>query len=476
MILLLLACPPSVEPAPEPTPALKTLTEGTEIELAEGSFSGATELYSGAPAALWSASGERVVLYSLSDATPAMPIGGMLLSTDGEQIATLPTPHSISWELGTAVAQPADRSLPVLIRLEDGATLTPELTLPDGSSAAEVRVFLSESILVAARGESGEAYYGIFTDTGEPALSPIGLWPIGMSAEGSRIEAWSGRGVPGSDGTCVRYQLDGTPRCRMVDGGAAMDSWPLSAGWTAVSSWTEGVQLYRDSQPIPWRLEEDCRWTVSATLSEPPRVLAECHPDRSSAERLRRLWAPDWERSWTQQLPPSHRGSFLTRPAHYSILAEPIPDVTPTLAEHWIDLESGERWRAPLLSPLTYDGLPRPGLGRDPHTGSLTLLDFDSGAYHPIAGAGEDCPAELKELGREHGLVLLTCRSRPNPSLFRFVHHWSMVIDLETKTSWRIDQFPEAVLSSDAILVSDRTQTQAEGHVGFERLSRLQLR
>ena len=125
---------------------------------------------------------------------------------------------------------------------------------------------------------------------------------------------------------------------------------------------------------------------------------------------------------------------------------------------------------------MTYDGLPRPGIGRDPHTGNLTLLDFDSGAYHPITGAGEDCPAELKELGREQGLILLTCRSRPNPSLFRFVHHWSMVVDLERKLSWRIEGFPEAVLSPDAILVSDRTQTQAEGYVGFERLDRLQLR
>ena len=142
------------------------------------------------------------------------------------------------------------RSLPSLIRLDDGSEIVTELTLPDGSEAAEVRVFLSESILVAARSESGETFYGQFTDDGVPTLSPIDLWPIGMSAAGTRIEAWSGRGVPGTQGTCVRYQLDGEPRCRMVDGGAAIDSWPLSAGWTAVSSWTEGVQLMT-SEPSP---------------------------------------------------------------------------------------------------------------------------------------------------------------------------------------------------------------------------------
>ena len=103
------------------------------------------------------------------------------------------------------------------------------------------------------------------------------------------------------------------------------------------------------------------------------------------------------------------------------------------------------------------------------------LLDFDSGVIHRLTGAGEDCPAELSELGRDHGLILLTCRSRPNPAFYRFVHHWSMVIDLEGRRAWQLDQLPEAILSPTTLLVSDRTQTQAEGFVGFQKLHRLDL-
>ncbi|MFT5681283.1 MAG: hypothetical protein ACI8RZ_002189 [Myxococcota bacterium] len=478
MILLLLGCPPP-EPPPEeaePEPALRVMAQGEPIALSTGRFSSATPLYTGSAAMLWEANADRALLYALSDTEPILPTGGLLLATDGTDLGEIPIPREVDWALGVAIARESGNPLPALIRLEDGAILTTELTLPDGSPATDVRLFLSESVLVAARGASGEAFYGTFGGDGEPDLSPLPLWPIAMSIEGDRIEAWSERGVPGSEGDCVRYRLDGdTPKCRMVSGDATTDSWPLSERWTAVGSWTGGVQLYRDTQPIPWRLEEDCRWTISATLESPPRVLAECHPDRSSPERLRRLWSPDWERAWSQQLPPSHRGSFLTRPMRHPILPEPIPDVTPTLAEHWIDLVAGERWQSPLLSPLSYDGMPRPGLGRDPHTGGVVVLDFDSGVYHPVTGAGEDCHAELKEMGRDHGLILLTCRSRPNPSFYRFIHHWSMVVDLENKRAWKLDQLPEAIIGPTTILVSDRQKTQAEGYIGFTSLNRLEL-
>ncbi len=479
MIVLLLACPsvpPPAEPEPEPEPTLRVLSEGSPIALSTGRFTGSTPLYTGETAMLWETSAERVLLYELSSAAPILPTGGRLLGTDGTDYGAIPTPRAVDWDLGVAVAREAESPLPVLVRLTDGASLTTELTLPDGSEATDVRLFLSASVLVAARGDTGEAYYGVFGDDGEPVLSPLPLWPTAMSIDGERIEAWSGRGVPGSDGDCVRYRLDGeTPRCRMVDGGPTTDSWPLSERWTAVGSWTGGVQLYRDTQPTPWRLEEDCRWTISATLADPPRVLAECHPDRSSPERLRRLWSPAWERAWSQDLPPAHRGSFLTRPMRHPILAEPIPDTSPTLSEHWIDLVAGERWQSPLLTPLSYDGMPRPGLGRDPHTGGVVLMDFDSGVYHPVTGAGEDCHAELKEMGRDHGLVLLTCRSRPNPVFYRFVHHWSMVVDLERARAWKLDQLPEAIIGPTTILVSDRQETQAEGFIGFTSLSRLEL-
>ncbi len=476
MILLLLACPAPLPEPPAGEPTEPVLAEGEALALRAGGFSGATSLYTGSTAMLWEAHGERALLYLLSDTEPVLPSAGRLLTTDGGDLGEIPLPREVSWELGVAVGRESGSPLPALIRLEDGATLTTELALPDGTDATEVRLFLSDAVLVAARGPSGKAYHGVFGGDGEPVLSPLPLWPIGMSSDGGRVEAWSGRGVPGDEGDCVRYRLDGeAPRCRMVDGGPTTDSWPLSGGWTAVASWTGGVKLYRDTQPTPWRLEEDCRWTIAATLESPPRVLAECHPDRDSPDRLRRLWSPDWERSWTQQLPPAHRGSFLTRPAHYPVLAEPIPDVSPTLTEHWIDLESGERWRSQLLSPLSYDGVSRPGLARDPHTGGVVLLDFESGVYHPLTGAGEDCPAELAELGREQGLVLLTCLSRPNPSLYQFIHHWSMVVDLEGKRAWRLDQHPEAILGPTTILVSDRQETQAEGFTGFTSLSRLEL-
>jgi hypothetical protein len=50
-----------------------------------------------------------------------------------------------------------------------------------------------------------------------------------------------------------------------------------------------------------------------------------------------------------------------------------------------------------------------------------------------------------------------------------------MVVDLEGKRAWRLDQHPEAILGPTTILVSDRQETQAEGFTGFTSLSRLEL-
>jgi hypothetical protein len=473
-LLFLLGCTDSESPPPQPDPADTTLsfpplTQGEPVILTEGGEPRRTPVALSEPVTLWDARGDRAVLITEAD-----PTTGLLLDlSDGQIMASIGRPGTVDWEAGLLSTRPA-----ALVTLMDGRSVKPVVTIPEGTASESHLLVGEDGVFVLAQGAAGSVWYGPWSDTAEAAVSlsgRLGSMPrdMGWDARG-RPEAWIARGVPGTaaDGSCVRWRLDGPePRCVAVDDPTpTAQRLELSEGWSVADAWGERVMLYRDSQPVPWRLDVECDWTLTAAMAEPPRVLAECQPSRDEPVRERRLWSLDGERSWQQSLPPSQRGMFRTRLVADPILFESIPATEPPLAVRWIDLRSLRGWSSPPLIPLRGDNLPDPVLARDPETGNVVLVDIESGSMHALSDAGEDCPVELVELMRAGDWVLLSCRQQMRSDYFSFQQHFAQLLDLKGRRSWRIEAMVEAVLAEGVVLVSDRETDLAEGSVAFGAL------
>jgi hypothetical protein len=276
----------------------------------------------------------------------------------------------------------------------------------------------------------------------------------------------------------VRWRLDQpTPICVAVrNAEPTAHQVTLSGGWSASDVWGTPVKLYRDTQPIPWRLTPECDWTLTASLSEPPRVLAECQPSRDRPIRERRLWSPEGEQAWSQLLPPASRGMFHTQALDGPILFEAIPETEPPLAVRWLDVAAMEGWSSAPLVPLRGAGQHPPTLARAPDTGAVVLLDLSAGSWHPLVDAAEDCPLDLIELMRAGDWVLLSCRQQVSEDQFAFQQLYAQLINLEERRTWRIEAMVEALLAEGVLLVSDRTLDTAEGAVPFAALEVWDLR
>ena len=486
LLLLLTACDGDTPPPPQTELPFDTLTAGEPIAFLPGPEPQRQGLPIDGKRALWGAEGERAVLIQAGGRT-----GGELLNlSNGAILAMLDRPREVDWPHQRLTTRPGGELFDTLVDLQTGQSRRPVVRLGEAALAPDAAVISIEGDqpVVLARSPDGRGWYGVLSpDQEELTLtSTLPTFPRGAGADHrGRPEAWiEDEGEPGDgpEADCVRWRLDeAEPRCVAVrPAQPALQRSALSGGWSAVETWSDGIRLFRDSQPTPWRpppttgIPADCPWKLAATVAEPPRMLAECHPDRSAPERYRALWAPGAETlSWSRALPPSERGLFRTRALQHTILAEPIPGVSPPLVMRWIDLGRRRGWRTPALLPLSSDTSPEPVLARDPESGRLALLDLEAGSLHAVLAAGEDCPFDLVELDRDGRWALLSCRSQPQPEEYVFQQLFAVMLDLEGRRAWRLEEMPEALLSGGRLLVSDREEDRAEQWVPFSRLDLL---
>lgn len=473
MLHLFLACtdapaPELSKPDDEPRLAFPLLSTGVAVPLTEGGPPHRLPVPLPAPMTLWDAQGDTAVLLSERD-----PEQGLLLDlSTGETRPFTGRPVELSWEAGLLSTSPS-----ALVPIQGGAAIAPVVATPSGPAQSS-RLLIGETVYVVATDRNRQVWYGPWADPTTQTVSvtqPLPAVPHGLGRDSrGRPEAWTARGVPGteSDGECVRWRLDHPePRCVAVRASEpTAHQVTLSDGWTAADVWGTPVQLYRDLQPIPWRLEPACDWTLTASLVDPPRVLAECQPSRDRPTRERRLWSPEGERAWTRLLPPGSRGMFHTQQLDGPILFEAIPETEPPLAVRWLDVATMEGWSSAPLVPLRGASQHPPALARSPNTGSVVLLDLAGGYWHPLVGAAEDCPLDVVELMRAGDWVLLSCRQQVSEDAFAFQQLYAQLINLETRRTWRIEAMVEALLDGGVLLVSDRQRDTAEGAVPFDAL------
>jgi len=474
LLAILLACTDGSPPPSPPAPAedallFPALSAGEPLTLVEGGAPTRTPVTLPEAVVLWDAHGDRAVLLRNSDREKAL----LLNLETGALIDGIGTPRAADWDAGRLSTAPT-----ALTALRDGTTTTPQVTTPSGPADSSWLLVSEGQVFVLAKDTEGGVWFGPWADTDDADVSISSRLPqmprdMGLDHRG-RPEAWVSRGVPGdgAEGTCVRWRLDGPePVCVAIDDPTpTAQRLALSGGWSAADAWGEPVTLYRDSQPTPWRLEPACDWTLTAALSDPPRVLAECQPSRDAPTRERRLWSPEGERAWQRTFPPAQRGMFRTRTVDAPVIAETIPGSSPALATRWIDLEGLAGWSSPPLVPLRGDSHPHAALARDPQTGDVVLVDVGSGTLHRLMDAGEDCPVDLIEQVRAGQWVLLSCRQQRRSDAYEYQQMFAQLIDLEGRRTWRIEAMVEALLDDGRLLVSDRTIDQAEGAVAFGAL------
>ncbi|MEL6348812.1 MAG: hypothetical protein AAFV53_37255 [Myxococcota bacterium] len=491
LLAISLAC--TGDPPPPTTPddgddgddggtlTFETLKPGAPLVFSPGPAPTRVDLPTDGATRLWGARDGRAIL-TRADTQDAVLIDLI----DHKILTTLDRPRDVRWDAGLLTTRPTGEKFDTLVTLADGAIHRPEIQLNGGAEPYASFLLLGgggDGVTLLARGEDGSVWYSPWADLSTKTITldrPFPTWPIRSVLNGrGQSEVRTADGVPGDGATapCVRWRLDGaSPKCVAVKTeDPTAQRLELSGGWSAVSSWNTGVQLYRDTQPVPWRLGDDCQWQLSAVLAQPPRVIAECQPDRSTPERRRVLWSPDGEVAWTRALPPDERGMFRSRRVRDSVLPEPLPGVSPRLAGRWIDLDGRRGWRSPMLHPLRADTSPDPTLARDPETGKLALLDLKAGVMLGMQNVGEDCPVELIEWDRTDTLIVLSCRSQPRTDVYVFQQMFAVIIDLERQRTWKIEEMPEAVLDGRRLLVSDRTEDRAEGEARFARLTLIQL-
>lgn len=471
MVVMACATPPDTPgPSPQDAFSFPPLSAGAPIDLAAGPPPRRQVVDVPEPMTLWDAGGDWAILQSASAAEDTHLLSlstGVLRSIAGR-------PHTFAQAADLLALHPT-----ALLPLQAAQPIVPVVTTPAGTAQSTV-IMLSDDgqVHLLASDAEGKLWHGPWRDLGQATIaieSALPQTPRGMGWDDrGRPVVWTASGIPGDgqEADCVRWRLDAaTPRCvAVVNPDPTAQHVTLSDGIAAVDAWGEPLALYRDDQPIPWRLEPECDWNLSLSMDTPPRVLADCHPDRESAIRERRLWSPTQQIAWQQNLPPSQRGMFRNQRITHPVVYEAIPNTEPPLAVRWLDVVSLRGWSSAPWVPLRTQDQPHPALARSPDTGEVMVVDVEAGVWHALTGAGEDCPVELVEIQRSDAMILLRCHQRTSTTQYRYQHHFSHIIDLQRRQHWHIEAMVEAILPDGRVLVSDREHDVAEESAPFAAL------
>ena len=422
---------------------------------------------------------------------------------NGARLGRYPSIRSMDLERGLLVTRDAQGGL-ALTHVRDGASLTPQVALGDQQQARTWDIRLTDPVLVAATaGDTGETWVGLWRDLRSPQVDAPLKFPLLLNRyaiQGDAATVSRGRARPARfaapEAPCARWRVPLTAldspdpaAARCLERGeprpGGQESYELAGGWTF---WTGGFpgdpKVFRGDGPAHDLTVEGCNARFHAALADPPRVLVGCNAEKGAGRHML-LWSP--EREWTWQEPPPDDPRQFNTFRVTGEIESPVMDgvewdTKRTWVTRWIDLRRGAIWRGPKLDPAGYRSYddqtlavaPIASKGANTPNTELVQLDFKTGTYEPLL-ALDDRACSIELSFRDGDRVVLTCASQPDPSLYVFKHHETLILDLKRRLYWRTPLYPEALLSDGAVIVSNRTQSAAESSSPATAVYRLRL-
>jgi hypothetical protein len=371
---------------------------------------------------------------------------------------------------GIAWASPVrEGAAPAVLRLQDGAVLTPSPRLEAEGKVMTTTLLASPesaSLVLLAKDETGRTWFGAWDPTKGPSVSlarHIAGAPL-SSRWDAETGAWH---LFTDDSNC--------PRVRLVRSTVAQ-CLPISE---ASTRWVENNRgLCRESPSRRCIYASSPSASLVAIQPAPARALfAEQLPSEKAVDfELRDEVGPVGR--WRYPLPGGKPVSLVRQGELFrgavvplsAFLARPGAETA-----DWIDLFGGAVLHSRPASTMMARHAHRKTLVVEPgKPNDLVLLDFDTRTAR-VLGPVTACRGELWLSSLEGPWRKVECRSRPDPAVFRFEHLWTELVDVDRGRRFKLDLPVVTVLADGRALLTSQTQTAAESHVPRDGLRQVRL-